>query len=374
MRKPLLQLGTLIMPVVAALIVTVLFLLLVRILDSSIDATPIEVADAFYKGAFRNSRKIAGVMEFWIPLTLVSMGLAVSFRAGLWNIGVEGQMVMGGLFAAGAAYALEGTESALIIIPGSIVAAMIGGALWAGVAGILKVRFGVHEIFSGVALNFISAQITLQLIADAWKPAGVDKAQYSRSFADISLWPGYSREFNVSILALAITVIAVIAILFLTYYTRWGLQLKAVGRNPRSSLLLGVPVNYTAIGSIMLCGALAGIAGTHRVLFTYENVRSQFSGGIGFLGLLVVLLIGTRSVFIPFVAFLFAVIKSGSSQLQFINVDSSLTGVIQSTLVLCVLLSNGVRDRLNLNRADQSIIPDQQFEPAMASEEVAING
>ncbi len=332
---------------IVALIVLVLLLELLKLIDNRMTATAPDVLNAFYKGALRNTGKLADVVEFWIPLTLVSMGLVLTFRAGLWNIGVEGQMVLGGLFAAGAVYSLESTESSLIIIPASIIAAMIGGGLWGAVAGILKARFGVHEIFSGVALNFIASQVTLQMIAGAWRPVGSDKAQYSTPFSDAAVWPPISREFDVSLLAIIVT-LAIVVIVFLTLaFTRWGLQIKAAGRNPRSALLLGVPVTFTALSAIVVCGAFAGIGGAHRVLFTYENVRGQFSGGIGFLGLLVVLLTGNRAVLVPLVALAFAAIKAGSTQLQFINLDTSLTGVIQSTLVLTVLLANGIKDRMS---------------------------
>lgn len=354
---------------IVALIVLVLLLKALQLIDDSVTATATDVLDAFYKGALRNTRKFADVVEFWIPLTLVSMGLVLTFRAGLWNIGVEGQMVLGGLFAAGAAYSLEGTNSSLIIIPASIIAAMIGGGLWAALAGALKVQFGVHEIFSGVALNFIASQVTLQMIAGAWRPAGSDKAQYSAPFSDASLWPPMSHEFDVSLLALVITLAIVVIVFLVLAYTRWGLQIKAAGRNPRSALLLGVPVTFTAISAIVMCGAFAGIGGAHRVLFTYENVRGQFSGGIGFLGLLVVLLTGNRAVLVPFVALAFAIIKAGSTQLQFIHLDTSLTGVIQSTLVLTVLLANGIKDRMSRSSAAEPVKVDTPAAEAVVSTE-----
>lgn len=335
-------------PFVLALIV-ITGLLLVLQAFSAMEAGPIEVIEAYYKSLTAQGeispRKLASVIEFWIPLTLVSMGLIVSFRAGLWNIGVEGQMAIGGLFAAGASFMLP-FESPLLMIPAVFISAMIGGGLWALLAGVLKSRFGVNEIFSGVALNALANQITLQMIAGPWAPPGVDKAQYSRAIPEAALLPPLTSDFKVSALAIGMALAVVVGVLFAIHRTRWGLSLKATGLNSRSARLLGVRVGFVSISAIILCGALAGMGGLHRVIVTYEGVRAQYTGGIGFLGLLVVLLVNMRGGWVPIVAFLFALMLAGGTQLQFIRIDTSLTGVLQGLLVLLVILFGGVRDRL----------------------------
>ncbi len=143
-------------------------------------------------------------------------------------------------------------------------------------------------------------------------------------------------------------VIAAFAIVyFLLNATRWGLNLKAVGRNMRSALLLGVATERTSMSAFLACGALAGIAGSYRVLFTFDNLRPLASGGIGFLGLLVVLLLSIRLLWVPLVSFAFAAILTGSTRLQIapsLKLDSSLAGVLQGMLVLFVILFHGVQE------------------------------
>ncbi|QPC83803.1 ABC transporter permease [Phototrophicus methaneseepsis] len=351
MTKVLRQTAWVLLPIVAALLVITLMLILLQAF-TDLEAGPAEVLEAFWKSLSSQStlstRKIANVVEFWIPLVLVSMGLVVTFRAGLWNIGIEGQMVMGGLFASGVAFA-QPSDNPLILIPLCLIAAMVGGAFWALVAGILKTSFGVNEIFGGVALNALANQITLQLIAGAWKPGASDKAQYSRDIPEAAMLPPIARDFDVSLLALLIAIAAVVLVVLALNGTRWGLNLKATGRNGRSALLLGVPVTASALGAMAICGALAGIGGAHRIIFTEGLVTGQFSGGIGFIGLLVVLLVGMRGGWVPLVALLFTIILNAGTQLQFIQLDSSLTGVLQGVLVLVVMLSTGIRDRLQQN-------------------------
>jgi simple sugar transport system permease protein len=351
MSKLFRQVTWALLPIAAALLVIVIMLLVLQQV-TGLSAGPAEVLEAFWKSLSSqgelSTRKIANVVEFWIPLVLVSMGLVITFRAGLWNIGIEGQMVMGGLFASGVAFA-QPVDNPIILIPLCLIAAMIGGAFWALVAGILKTRFGVNEIFGGVALNALSNQVALQLIAGPWRPGASDKAQYSRDIPEAAMLPPIASDFDVSLLAIIIAVAAVVLVILALNGTRWGLNLKATGRNARSALLLGVPVTTSSLGAMAICGALAGIGGAHRLLFTEGLVSAQFSGGIGFIGLLVVLLVGMRGVWVPLVALLFTIILNAGTQLQFIQLDSSLTGVLQGVLVLVVMLSGSLRDRLRLN-------------------------
>jgi ABC-type uncharacterized transport system permease subunit len=129
--------------------------------------------------------------------------------------------------------------------------------------------------------------------------------------------------------------------------TRWGLELKALGKSARSALLLGVPTQRNALLAMAACGLMAGFAGSIRVLFTYGNLRPLVSGGIGFLGLLVVLLTGTRALWVPVISFFFAAILAGSTRLKIaLQLDQSLAGVVQGILVLVFILANGLSARL----------------------------
>jgi simple sugar transport system permease protein len=142
------------------------------------------------------------------------------------------------------------------------------------------------------------------------------------------------------------------------------LQLKATGKNPRSALLLGVPTTRSALSALIVCGVLAGIAGSYRVLFTYDSLRPLVSGGIGFLALLVVLLVSVRTVWAALVAFAFAVILGGSTRLKVaLQLDQSLAGVLQGFVVLLVLLSDGLRQRFGERAVPDAQPLEKPFEP-----------
>lgn len=345
--------------VVFMLLAIVVSLLLSAALILLIDRNPIDVFERVWEGAFSSSSRVAGVFNFWIPLTLATLGLVVTFRAGLWNIGVEGQIMMGAVFAGGVAIFVP--APAVIRVPLAIIMAVVGGMLWGLLVGVLKTRLGVHEIFGGVALNFIAINISSYLITNLWSPPGgnaldtgpFDPAARLQTFSD-----AFPTNVTMIVLTLLLAVITVLAL----RGTRWGLELKAAGKNPRSALLLGVPTEQTSLSAFVFCGALAGMAGAYRVLFTYGTLRPLASGGIGFLGILVVLLVSIRALWVPLVTFAFAALMFGSTRLRVsMGLDASLAKALQGLLVLLVILSSGLRARLAERRSQPT--PETDTEP-----------
>ncbi len=324
-------------------------LAITSILILAVGAHPIAVFEKVMEGAFRDWRAFSGVANFWIPLTLASIGLVITFTAGLWNIGVEGQMIMGAIFAS--AVALNVSLPAPILIPLELLAAMTGGALWGAAVGWLKVRFGINEIFGGVALNKLAEILVIALISGPWQPPEGGSVRATPPFPADALLPPMHSEFEVSLLMVLVVVVVFVACLLALRGTRWGLQLKATGKNARSALLLGVPTERSVISALVVCGLVAGLGGAYRVLFTFGNMRPYPSGGIGFLALLVVLVLSMRLIWVPLVALIFSAILSGSARLKIaLQLDASLAGALQGILVLVVLLFNGLRQRLQERR------------------------
>lgn len=355
------QVAFAILPIAVSLVITALLVI-------AVNSDPIAVFEAVWQGAFRTSNSFAGVVNFWIPLVLCSMGLIITFTAGLWNIGVEGQMGMGAVFASWAALFVTLPQPAQIAL--ELALAMLGGALWAALVGVMKTRLGVHEIFGGVALNALANVVTIYLVTSPWSPPGGNSKQATDPFVENALLPQISSEFPVNLLMIILVFVAIVFVILVLRGTRWGLQLKATGKNARSALLLGVPTTRSAISALMVCGALAGLAGSYRVLFTYDSLRTLVSGGIGFLALLVVLLVAVRALWAPFIAFAFAVILAGSTRLKVaLQLDQSLAGVLQGLVVLMVLLSSGLRQRImerSASRGDET--PQSGFQPVTPSE------
>ncbi len=342
--------------VVFMLLAIVVSLLLSAMLTLFIGRNPLVVFQQVWEGAFSNITRVAGVFNFWIPLTLASLGLIVTFRAGLWNIGVEGQIMFGAVFASGVAIFLP--VPSFIRVPIEIIAAVFGGMLWALLVGVLKTHFGVHEIFGGVALNAIANAITNYLVAYLWSSPG-GNARDIGPFDQAARLQIFSNAFPTNLTMIVITLTTVAITVVILRGTRWGLELKASGKNPRSALLLSVPIKRTSLSAFAFCGALAGLVGSYRVMFTYGTLRSLASGGIGFLGILVVLLSSIQALWVPFVSFTFAAMMFGSTHLRLLmGLDTSLTKTLQGILVLLAILSRGVLARTITRRIKRGLTPD----------------
>lgn len=321
-------------PVIAALLFTSGLLLL-------FGASPVEAYRAIWDGAFGGSDKLLGVIAFWVPLVLCSVGLLITFTAGLWNIGVEGQIILGAIFASWVA--LKVTGPPWLLIPLEIVAAMVGGALWAGIAAVLKTRGKVNEIFGGLALNNLAIILTNYMISGPWQPPEGGSFRGTAPFQEAALLPRL-LESRFSPLSLVIAGVAFAAVFFILRGTTWGLKLKALGKNPNSAFLLGVSSERETILAMMFCGALAGVGGAVRVLSWFDSLRQSISGGIGFLALLIVMLAAYRILWVPFIAFFFSVVLNGSITLQLkTQLHSSLGGILNGVMVLFVLLFGSAR-------------------------------
>ncbi len=326
------RVGALVAPVALALVVTVLLLLL-------IGAPPFESLRLLWTGAVGSSNKLSDTVMAWVPLALASAGLIVTFAAGLWNIGIEGQIVAGAIAAAWVARVAPG--GSLVLIPLTLLAGVVGGALWALLAGVLKTRGNVNEIFGGLGLDFVASGVAIYLIIGPWKRQGIASTSGTDLFRREAWLPTVGTASLVPV-AVALAVLAVVLVYVLMRGTMFGLRLKAVGRNVTSARLLGIPAERSMLAAFAICGALAGLAGAIQATGVQHKLIPAISGGFGFLAILVVLLAGFRTVWIAPIALFFAGVSIGATQLQLrLNLNSALGGVVQGLLVLLVILVGG---------------------------------
>ncbi len=315
----------------------------------ALGTSPLDTFRMIAEGALSSPGKIAYVLTAWVPVLLCCSGLLITFRTGLWNIGIEGQIVMGAIFATAVLRLSQDTLPPPITLTLALLAAMLGGMIWAIGGGILKLYGQVNEIFSGLGLNFIAGSITVYLVLGLWKRPGIGSTSGTVPFAP-KLWlPAIQPEFNVSWVEVALGLAAISVVAILLANTHFGLRLKAIGKNLRATFLMGVPTDRYMLTAFGLCGSLAGLAGF--VLVAGTSSRHQLypliSGGYGFLAILVVLLGNSSPLTIIPISILFTAISMGSLQLAMqAQLDTSIAGVIQGMLVLTVLITSGVRQRL----------------------------
>jgi simple sugar transport system permease protein len=326
------------------ILLAILFTTLILIF---VGAPPLQTYWLIIKGAFSSLNSISNDFVVWVPLILATSGVLITFSAGLWNIGIEGQITLGAIFTTGVLRLLQSTSlPPMLIIFISILAGMLGGAIWAALAGALKTFGGVNEIFGGLGLNFVATALTLWLIFGPWQRPGVGSMSGTEPFRE-SLWLPQMPELRISLWSVFLGILAVIVVYLLLRSTYFGLKLKAVGKNIRAAFFLGIPTWQYLMISFIACGLLAGLAGAVQVVAVYHRLIPSISSGYGFLGLMVAMLVNYQAIWAAFIAFFYASLNIGAIQLPIVlKLDSSISGILQGMLVLFVLIVDGIRQRL----------------------------
>ncbi|MCP4306042.1 MAG: ABC transporter permease [bacterium] len=315
----------------------------------ALGANPLEAFKLLFEGSFGSMSKLSATLLVWVPLVIASASLVITYSTGLWNIGVEGQIIMGAIFATWAARTIPGPG--WVVMLAGIILGIVGGMLWALLAGVLKTHGGVNEIFGGLGLYFVALGLTTYLVIGPWSREGVASTSGTDLF-DADVWFPRIGSLDVSWLSLLLAIIAIGGVYFVMRGTMFGLKLKSVGNNMASSARLGIPSNRYMLGAFAVAGGLAGLAGTTQAMAFHHKLVPSVSGGFGFLGILVVLLAGFRAAPVAPLALFFAALSVGASQLELrLDLDSSVGGVIQGTLVLFVMLATGWQRRRAENRA-----------------------
>ncbi|MBM0742278.1 ABC transporter permease [Phormidium sp. CLA17] len=319
-------------------------LLLIAILIVLAGGSPVQVVTNMAVGAFGTPDRIARVVATLVPLLLCTSGLLFTFTAGLYNLGIEGQIAFGAIAATAVMRFTQDSLPPGFVIVLAILVGGLGGMLWGILAGVLNVYGRVNEIFAGLGLNFVADGLALYLVFGPWKKEGVASMSGTEPFPESLSLPTIANT-DASPIALLIAIAAVILTLITLRGTYFGLQLRAVGQNLRASYVLGIPSIRQLLSAFAICGGFAGIAGALQVLTVYHRLIPGISSNLGFLSLLIAMLIGMNVWLILPVALFFSALNVGSLQLPLaLDLESSLSGVIQGMLVLFILLGRGLSE------------------------------
>jgi simple sugar transport system permease protein len=298
--------------------------------------------------------QIVVVLNRAVPLFLSGLAVAIAFRMGLFNIGVEGQYRLGTIVAAGvgAAVALPGPLHVLLII----VVGMLVAAAWAAIVAVLKVTRGVSEVISSIMLNFIALGLASYLLTGPFRGSAAGASIISTADIPESGWmPSLNGIFGLlglanpprqlyGFLLVAIAVGVVIAVLL--GRTRFGFDLRASGLSPSAARASGVDARAMVIKTMLLSGAVAGLIGLPDLLGNTHRYTTDFTAGLGFLGIAVALLGRNNPTGVAFAALLFAFLDRSLVPLQIAHYPSSVVTIIQGTIVLAVVVANEVARRL----------------------------
>ncbi|MEU8892411.1 ABC transporter permease [Streptomyces sp. NPDC048442] len=286
---------------------------------------------------------------------LAGLAVAVGFRMNLFNIGVDGQYRLAAFFAAAVGGAL--TLPGIVQIPLIILTAMIVGAMWAGIAGVLKVTRGVSEVVSTIMLNMIATAIIGYLLqqgrlghldAAGTKVATTPLPESSRFFVFPTL-PDPIWGFIV------VAAIAGVAYWFILSRTRFGFDLRTVGQSESAAEASGVNVKKMIVTSMLISGLVAGLVGMPTLLNDSFEYGGDFPTGIGFTGIAIALLGRNHPIGIALGALLWGFLERGAGKLEFEGYDREIVGVIQGVIVLCVVIAYEVVRRYGLKRQQRQV-------------------
>jgi simple sugar transport system permease protein len=291
------------------------------------------------RGAFGGPRQVTETVLKATPLLLVGLGLTVAFRARVWNIGGEGQYYIGALFGGFIALTFPGWPRPLLLTA-MLLAAALGGALWALLAGVMKVKRGVNEIISTLMLNYI-AILLMEYMARGplQEPGGYlpESAQFVRASR---LPTFFDSRIHLGVL---LAVLFIPIIYSLLWSTPLGFRLRAVGSRASVARYAGINVERAILFVLAFSGAIIGLAGIIEVSSLHTRLKGDISGGYGFSGILVALLGRMHPVGVAVASVLFAALIIGAQSMHVVSgLPNALADAIQAIIVLSVLATDAL--------------------------------
>jgi general nucleoside transport system permease protein len=305
------------------------------------DASPGEVYRALYEGSLSRPSAVGLTLDQAMPILIVALGAVIATRAGMFSIGPEGQLLIGALCGAFVAFKVGGPPA--VILPLSLLAAAAGGALWAGIAALLRFWRGVDVVISTLLLNFIAVEVLSFAINKSWllqetssntqKLPQSDRLAASYQITRLGSTPGFSVSSGIFV---AVALVVVVA--FVMARTRWGFRLRMLGLNPSAARTAGVSMAIVGSTALMLSGAFAGLAGGVMFTGTVFRIQPGISANIGFDGLLCALIARRNALATVPVAFFFGMLRAGGGFLAATGVPRYLVDIVQALLVLAALM------------------------------------
>jgi len=317
--------------VVAALVVGAIFLALTG-------EDPFAVYGKMLESAFGSARAVSETLITATPLILTGVAAAIAFKMLVWNIGAEGQFIIGAVFASGVAIWLGDGAPTYIALPAVIIAGGLGGAFWASIAAIPRVYLGTNEIITTLMLNFIALSFMNFLIfgsSSPWRDPEVSTFPTGRPIPEAARLPEFFNRLDVGIF---IAIALAIGAWYLLGKTTWGFEVRIVGDSATTARYAGIGVARKILGVFLLSGAYAGFAGG---LFVSGPVGAldprSLDLGLGFTGIIVAALAGLHILAVIPVAILMAALINSGPSLQSIGVPTATVTMLQGAILIFVV-------------------------------------
>lgn len=317
-------------PLVAILLAFLVGALLMKVAGNN----PIEAYTSLFKGAFGSNHRIAETIVRAIPLIILALGISIAFKAQIWNIGGDGQFVVGAIFAV--FVALNFPLSNMMLLPLTFIAAFIGGACWGGIAGFFKAKFNANEVITTLMLNYIALYLLEWLVkGPMMDPNGHGFPQTELINEGLRL-PILLQGTRLH-LGLFVAIVLVIGV-YMFWRSTLGFKTEVVGQSREVAQYSGIQVNKIIIITMFISAGLAGLAGWTEVFGVHYRLLENVSGGFGNLAIVVALLADLNPLGIVVSGFFFAALVTGGNTMQRMEgVPFALVDVIQGLAIIFVI-------------------------------------
>ena len=319
-------------PVLASLIAIIIG----GIIAAAIGYNPLQVYGSLISGAFGGAIPLGNTLAGSVPLILAGLGIAVAFRAGLFNIGAEGQYWIATVAAVWIGYHFKGMPGFLHLIFMLVVAMVVGG-LWGGIIpGLLKAYRGAHEVITTMMLSYIGilfAQYCIEpggpMLEKGYQPQSPAVAQ--------NAWLGSIIPNSQLTWGFAIAIVAAVVVWWILFHTTFGFQLRAVGSNQFAARYAGMNVPLYTVLALGFSGVLAGLAGAVQMLSQDHRLTQSFSSGYGYTAIVVALLARNNPFGVILAGIFFSALSTGSQNMQLVSgIPQSLTDVLTGLIIFFV--------------------------------------
>lgn len=305
---------------------------------------PIVAYGALFSGSLGGISRIGETLLKTTPLIFTGLAISFAFRCGLFNIGAEGQYVIGAISTVAAAYIFRDLPPFLLVLIVLLFGAL-GGAVWAGITGFLKAKLGVHEVITSIMLNYTSLHVSNYFVRTALNPSTLqgaankahtvlipDTAKLTKLNEWISVF-GHSSVHTGIFIAI---ICAFIAYLIL-FKTTLGYEIRSVGQSPLAAEYGGISITKNLVLSMLISGAFAGLAGATQIAgLTYKVDMAPASPGYGFTGIAVALVGKNHPLGVLISALLFGILSNGARKMQIAGIPQEVVGIIQGVIIIFI--------------------------------------
>ena len=329
--------------ILLALITSGLFILILGL-------NPVRVYSAMIDGAFGSTYRIQQTLVNAIPLIIASLGIAVAFKMKFWNIGAEGQIVVGALFASYLALNYGDAPRPLLLLA-MLGVGFIGGSLWGLIPAFFKARWGTNEVIVTLMMNYIALKWVTYLQYGPWKdPASMGFPKIA-NFSENAILPKLLGVHIGWVIALILTVLIYIFI----NHSKKGFEISVLGESINTARYAGINISRTILFSMLLSGGICGIAGMIQASAVSNTLSVQVSGGIGYTAIITAWLAALKPPWILLVSFLFAALVQGSSFVQTAFGISAASALVIQALILFFVLGSDFFTKYRIALSSESL-------------------